>query len=323
MPVLNPPFSQTAGLIPSSAGITLPAAVRYRRSEPLILPEQDIDLFLTNDLRTPRLEKLHTRLWLAGLPFPARPLHRQRIMGREICPTELPDEHLVWHCTKLFIKPLPEFLLSHEFWAEQLCSDPALHRSATGFLLSYSWLISHESDFFIARDAHLIPTRADWINWTAFMRDFLSHLDLDTLTQVDRRYKYGELRLSRLNSLTRYLPSEWSYRNLLYGYMTTSTWYQAFFERNFSWLLVIFVYLSVVLSALQVGLGAYEAGPVFNKLSYELALMSLASVAFSVGLIALVWFLLFWSHLLTTMDLKRKSEIKTKKILIEREQNQG
>ncbi|KAK7750567.1 hypothetical protein SLS62_007543 [Diatrype stigma] len=244
------------------------------------MPESHMDQFLSTELRTKKLDKLYDQLWLAGLPLPARPLQRQRMMGREIYLTERPDEHLVWHRTKLLLKPLPEFLLCHMFWEERLCSDGALYRSAAGLLLSYAWLIGHKGDFALAQEAKLIPPEIDWPAWTDFMKDFLQNIDVDSSTQVDRRYHYGELRLSRLNTITRFLPSMWSYNNFVWGYLSTSTWYQAFFERNFSWILTAFVFMSVTLSAMQVGLGTQQLrdNQPFDNLSYGVALLAVAAV---------------------------------------------
>ncbi|KAJ9148946.1 hypothetical protein NKR23_g4650 [Pleurostoma richardsiae] len=266
-----------------------------------------MDRFLVAELRTTRLDKLHDHLWLAGLPLPARPLQRQRMMGRHIYLTERPDEHLVWHRTELLIKPLPDFLLCHMFWTQHLCFDVALYRSAAGLLLSYAWLIGHKGDFILAKEAKLIPDEVEWLEWNEFMKDFLRNVDLETLAQVDRRYRYGELRLSRLNSMTRFLPSMWSRKNFVRGYLSTSTWYQAFFQRNFSWLLATFVFISVVLSAMQVGLATQQlsSSRPFENLSYGAALSAIAAVFLGAGVMWLVWFVLFFYHLLSTISLDR------------------
>lgn len=308
MAALTPPFSAPKSPITDPSHLTFPAAVQGSRKMPLIIPERHMELFLNAELRPKKLDNLHNHLWLAGLPLPARPLQRQRMMGREIYVTELPDEHLVWHRTKLLLKPLPEFLLCHIFWVEYLCSDITLYQSAVGLLLSYVWLIGHESDFILAREAKLIPIEVDWPKWTDFVKDFLQNIDLDSLAQVDRRYHYGELRLSRLNTITRFLPSMWSYDNFIRGYLSTSTWYQAFFERNFSWLLTTFGFMSVTLSAMQVGLGTqkFSANQPFDKLSYGVTLLAIATVFLAAGAAWFVWFVLFCYHVLSTIKFDRK-----------------
>lgn len=108
-----PPFSNENALR-SSAHAALPH--NFRHNDQLLDPRKETCAYLKTDLQTPMLSKIHRLLWLAGLPRPARPLHRQRLLLRTIYLTESPDEHLVWHETCIFIKPLPEYLLDYEFW---------------------------------------------------------------------------------------------------------------------------------------------------------------------------------------------------------------
>lgn len=233
------------------------------------------------------------------------------MMNRVVFPTERPDEHLVWHQTRILLKPLPDFLLCHAFWAAHLCTDPGLHASAVGLLLSYTWLIAHRGDFDLALKEGLLPSSVRWERWTALAGEFLQAIDLATLAGVDRRYRYSELRLSRLNSLSRYLvPAVWSFDNLVFGYIRTSTWYTAFFDRHFGWLLAVFVYFTVVLSGLQVGLATADlAGTTqFQNLSYGAAVVSVAAVFGIIAAMLIVWFVLFWYHLLSTIAYATKVE---------------
>lgn len=265
-------------------------------------PSRDISTYLALDLNTPKLNHIHQHLWLAGLPNAARPLHRQKLLGRSILVTEDTDEHLVWFEAQIFIKPLPDFLLDYDYWNDNICSDQGLHKSACGLLLSYAWLVRHKSDLDIAIESGLLPKNMEWMNWVEFMDHFLDNIDFGTLSQVNQRYKYGELRLSRLNTIYRVIPPAYSIKNFVRGYRSGSTWYNAFFERHFKWILVVFAVLSVFLSALQVGLATPKlqgSGP-FQKISYGFVLASLFSVVASIALVFLLWLGLFWYHLLTT-----------------------
>lgn len=260
------------------------------------------------ELCTPKLDTLHHHLWLAGLPIPGRSLSRQKLMGRRILLTERPDEHLVWHDGEMFLKPLPDYLLCHAFWEQHLFDkDPKVHASAAGLLLSYAWLIQHRSDFAIARELTLLPEGFEFAAWTRLMTEFMSNVDLETMAQVDRRYKFGELRLSRLNSLTRL-------RNLLFGRVTFARGhmnfpkrYTTFFKTRFGWLLAAFAYISVILSTLQVGLGtALDESFAFQKLSYVITIGSLV-VAFGSSLsIFVVWLVLFVFHVFSARSFSRK-----------------
>jgi hypothetical protein len=258
-------------------------------------------------LRTPRLNDIQQHLWLAGLPNAARPLHRQKLIGRNILVTEDPDEHLIWFEGQIFIKPLPDFLLDWNYWSDNLCSDQELHKSACGLLLSYAWLVRHKSDLDIARDIGLLSKNIEWPNWVEFLEAFLDNINLETLSQVNERYKYGELRLSRLNLIYRLFPPSYSLTNFIRGYKAGSTWYNAFFKRHFKWMLAVFVVLSVFLSALQVGLTTYvlQDNGTFQRFSYVFVIAALIAVAASATLVFLAWLGLFWYHLLSTQRYNR------------------
>ncbi|KAI1498141.1 hypothetical protein F5X99DRAFT_394688 [Biscogniauxia marginata] len=309
-PRLNPPFSLDKSLTEPTQIIHL-ASTRSIDGR-IIAPCENLHTYLAAELRTPRLNQLHEHLWLAGRPVPARPLHRQRLINRNIVITERPDEHIVWHENRIFLKPLPDFLLSHGYWEEHLCEDDGLHASACGLLLSYAWLVAHRSDFNIAIDTSLIPPQVTWEKWTAIMSDVLNSLDLETMEGIDPRYQYGELRLSRLNMLTRWLvPRLWSRNSFVYGYMSSSTWYSAFFRRQFGWLLGGFAYMSVALSALQVGLATdtLHAREDYQRLGYGISLCSIVVLDTGLAAIVLLSFGLFWYHVITTLMFLRRVQL--------------
>ncbi|KAF2186743.1 hypothetical protein K469DRAFT_144567 [Zopfia rhizophila CBS 207.26] len=302
---LSPPISNTSLLKDSSSTAHKPESLHPAitfEGDKFVRPNRDTFTYLALDLKTPRLNDIHQHLWLAGLPNAARPLHRQKLLGRNILVTEDPDEHLVWFEAQIFVKPLPDFLLDYNYWNDYLCSDEELHKSACGLLLSYAWLVRHKSDLNIAQETGLLSNNIGWPNWVEFLETFLDNINLDTLSDVNKRYKYGELRLSRLNAIYRLIPPTYSFHNFIRGYRSGSTWYNAFFERHFKWMLAVFAAFSVFLSALQVGLATpmlQENGP-FKRASYGFALASLIAVVASVALVIFVWTGLFWYHLLST-----------------------
>jgi len=304
--ILRPPFMADKGLIQPHE-IVHPAAVR--RGYSLARPESHMVQFLSDELRTPKLDAIYSWLWLAGLPVASRSLQRQCMTNRNIFLTERPDEHLVWWHDQIFLKPLPEYLLCHDFWMVHLCKDEALHRSACGLLLSYAWLVQRKSDFELAKRSFLVPEELKWGGWVEFMKSFLSYIDLDTLEQVDRRYQYGELRLVRLNLLTRIKAmSMRSKEQFMYGFMSTSTWYTAFLQKNFAWLAVVFIYATLLLSTLQVGLAtsALQESRAFQNMSRGLTLASLTGGFVAVVAVFLLIWYLFGYHLITTALFLRK-----------------
>jgi hypothetical protein len=268
----------------------------------ILRPNREPTPYLALELNTPRLNAIHRHLWLAGIPTAARPLHRQKLLGRSILITEDPDEHLVWFETYIFIKPLPDFLLDWDSWNGHLCLEQELHEAACGLLLSYAWLVRHRCDLDIAREHGLLPKDIEWASWVTFLDTFLDNISLSTLGEVSERYKYGELRLSRLNAIYRLAPPVYSLRNLVRGYQSGSTWYAAFFERHFRWMLAVFASLSVLLSAFQVGLATetLENSGAFQRASYGFTILSIVAVAASVALVFLIWLSLFCYHLLAT-----------------------
>lgn len=286
------------------------------QGDQFLRPNRTPGAFLALDLKTPRLNDIHQHLWLAGLPNAARPLHRQKLIGRSILITEDPDEHLVWFEAQLFIKPLPDFLLNYKYWNDNLCSDLELRKCACGLLLSYAWLVRHKSDLIIAKESGLVSKNMEWPDWVEFLEGFLDNINLEALCDVNKRYKYGELRLSRLNTIYRVIPPAYFLRNFIRGYRSGSTWYNAFFERHFKWMLAVFAILSVFLSALQVGLATMlQSNRLFQDVSYRFAIASLVAIVASVVLLFLVWLGLFMYYLLSTwrndraVDRRRRSSL--------------
>lgn len=293
---LLPPFEDNSTLVKSL--VSLPAVIRCGGS--LFQPGLDLQKYLNLELKTPKLDRVQKYLWLAGLPRAARSLHRQRLLGRTILIDEDINEHLVWVEERFYVKPLPQYLLNFQFWTDNLCKDVELHKSACGLILSYAWLVCHQSDFRIAIELGLLPNGIEWEQWTTFMTDFLGHIDIHSLKDVSDRYKYGELRLTRLNTIYRLVL--FSSRSLVSGYMASSTWYKSFFARNFAWLLAVFAYFTVVLSALQVGLAttSLQESEAFQSASYGFSVASVVAVAVSVFLIFIIWLFLFIYHLFST-----------------------
>jgi uncharacterized membrane protein len=250
------------------------------------LANDDIKAFLEEDLALERLNRIHGHLWMAGRPMRARPLHRYKMYGYDMLGTQQMDLHLLRYSNKLLVKPLPEYMLSASFWEDHLCGDKdeELWKSATGWLLSYVWLITSPIDLKLAHDNALLPTAITWAWWKPFVTDFLTHVDMITLQHVNKRYQFGDLRLSRINSIYR---TRFFFTHFVRGYLYGYNRYVVFFERNFSWILILFVFLSLVLSAMQVGtaLDELNGSKAFLKGSYGVVVLSMVSVAAVLGIV--------------------------------------
>jgi hypothetical protein len=204
-----PPFSKANELVRDLVPAPCTAQSETLPGQPSVLLKNlvRVQKFLHNDLWSEDLEKIAPRLWIMTTPSSANinPLHRQRVKGREIIVTEEARLHLVWIHDRIFIKPIPRYLLSHDFWDVYLDPKPEsldgersnLRAAATGFLRTYRYLIKHESDFHLAQQdsLRLIPKDVDWASFCRFASD-LNHI---ADSAVSERYCFGELRLTRLN----------------------------------------------------------------------------------------------------------------------------
>lgn len=298
----------------------LPAA--YRRSgleassRTVAVPARSVRDFLSKELCLGKLDLMLGHLWFAGDERPAAPLHSQLAIGREIVVCERMDLHLLWWNTgKIFMKPVPRFLLDHTFWTEHLtcpagcaCQAPAtpspgggnrqetrqvepacagkLRKVALGFLFTYTCLISYESDFHVANETRLLPRLADdkiiqWTEWKKLVDEILSAYDP---SMVHPRFWRGELRLERLNTIHRFTqlspfdPYFRSWRN-----------YGALFRDNLTWLSATTVFVALVLTAMQVGLATEQLqdDPKFMAASYGFTVFAIIGPISVFGLVVL------------------------------------
>ena len=339
MPSLRPPFSQRDNLLAACSPACFHGKTTYNRSNPsqvscssehrtsLTLPavyhdksrslqtieetdEHSIQNYLEWELTVPRLNEIHGYLWLAGRPMGARPLHRQAMLGRELVMTEQVDLHMVWQERRIFIKPMPDFLLDYEFWKDHICRDTNLYECGCGFLLSYVWLVCSKSDLRMAQNAGLIGHEINWEYWVAFTRSLLRAIDIQTLEQVNRRYHYGELRLCRLNWIYRLTSNHRNHVTLIRGYMYGYTKYSEVVQRNFAWVLVAFVYITIVLTAMQVGLATDRLGQsdIFQTASYGFTVFSILAPLIIVAFLGLNLLSLTAFNVVATISFKRRTE---------------
>jgi hypothetical protein len=106
-----------------------------------------------------------------------------------------------------------------------------------------------------------------------------------------------------------------STKNFVHGYMSDSTWYRAFFERNFAWLLAVFAHVTVILSAMQVGLATerLQGSRPFQDASWGFAVTSIIIVIAIIWIILTFWAVPFWFHMCTTRQYVKGTEIRRAK----------
>lgn len=247
------------------------------------LDRSDILQFLETDFRTPQLDAFSKWLWLVSTQDSSHvfSLTHQVAVGREITVTENPELHLVWHDHRVFVKPIPPFLLSHAFWSAVLEPEPsastnkdAVYKSILGFMRTYQHLVQHPSDFALAEKHGLLPIdcnsiykRADGenvaaelacgdensrITYTSFVKFIqafgpLAILDAD----VSPRYQYGQLRLGPLNFWGKFVLRKFIFFKV-YGN------YDAYFGRFYGPFLFTFGVLSILISSIQLGYSSQQ-----------------------------------------------------------------
>ena len=224
------------------------------------------------------------------------------MMGRKLVATEQADLHLVWYDDNFFVKPLPDYLLSHRFWTANICSHDDLYADACGFLMTYVWLVRNKIDFELAKSSSLLPDGLTWPIWAKFVHDVASKVDLERPSPISKRYKYGELRLARLDQIYRLSP-KFHFKYLLQGYLYAYSSYSGFFRREFAWLVVAFAYISIILSAMQVGLATSQLkdDALFNNGSFGFAVSAIIFPVAMTGVAVLLYACLWVFHLTTTL----------------------
>ncbi|KAI0422195.1 hypothetical protein F5X98DRAFT_196158 [Xylaria grammica] len=277
----------------------LPAAHRTKKDH-IIAPQADTE-FLGDELLVNRINDVQDWLWVCGRPMPPRPLHHQVVLSREITITENPELHLLWSNKRIFLKPLPSWLLDPEFWRSHLLRDTNLAQCARGFLFSYTALIAYESDFRLAQEKGLVPSSLTWAGWKCVVREVLQSHDM---AMVNSRYWYGELRLDRLNIV--YRLKGFIFRG--YSRVGGQADYSNFIAENFAVVATLLGYVVLVLSSLQVGLGVDRLieNTAFMDFSYGFTVFSIiAPVILCVGIFALV-LAMFISNWLATKKYEEK-----------------
>ncbi|GAP93164.2 putative subtilisin-like serine protease [Rosellinia necatrix] len=169
-----------------------------------------------------------------------------------------------------------------------------LRRCALGLLYTYACLIAYESDFAIANEKRLLPRRADgaeirWEDWRRLVREALEGRQKWQQWQRDNkdggggdysgpgwevhpRFERGELRLSRLNLVSRYtrFPPFTSY---VRGWRS----YSSLIGDNVTSLATAAIFIALVLTAMQVGLATdrLKDNATFGDVSYVFSIIAI------------------------------------------------
>jgi hypothetical protein len=301
----------------------------FRVGNDLYAPSDCPDFaYIEAELDPKQLHEIIRHLWLAGRPVPPRALHQQLLLGRDIIVSERIDIHCVWGQGRIFVKPLPRYLLNKDFWQQHLAcrcdqtnpsagappspplcsqSEPCEHRHlrqcAYGFLLSYVALIARESDYTIARAKELIPADVTWPKWRRFVRELL-HNEQDgdlrpeqLYADVAERFIYGELRLNRLRLIDKVIHGPFSS-----NFMSNWSSYGSFARDNSASIIAATAWILLILSAMQVGLGTDRLvdSDAFQDASWGFTVFSIIAPIGAVIILLVVFSVVFWVNLVKT-----------------------
>ena len=261
-----------------------------------VLNRDGLTDWIGEDTNVDRLNRIHKHLWLTGLARPARPLHEQLVIGREIVITEKPDLHLTWREGRIYVKPLPDYLSCPEVWQDFLIQDAHLYGAVLGMLWSWLWLVRTRSDFNLALSKWLLPPHMTWSHWSTICRVVVRNVDREL---INPRYRYGELEIARLNWLYRFCSNTLSLEYLIRGYMYGYTGYSTWFKRNTAWLAGSLVYIALVLTAMQVGMltDRLQGNTSFQAVCVGFTVFAILAPLLGVSLVLLIIVLVFLFNL--------------------------
>ncbi|KAG0283976.1 hypothetical protein BGZ96_011670 [Linnemannia gamsii] len=218
-------------------------------------------------------------LWKAGRHCEkTRPLTELQCLGDSFVVTIDIKLHLVWDTRSkiMYLKPLPAWCTNHIIVEKIRDNDPELYENLCGFLYSYSRLIRSSHDFELAKKTLLIRTEVEWESWRRFAINFEQFPPV----RLHGRYRYGPLRLDRLNLIKR---TNFGNAGLFYHSVYPS--YGAYFEGYFQAAILVFAFLSIMLSCGQVLLGIADTPAYMGGLFYY---VSVVSFWITIGIIVVI-----------------------------------
>ena len=292
-PVSSLPLSDLKGsTIPTAGGQA--SLLAQRPSE----TDTPTGQFMVSELSMEVLNDIHNHLWMAGSYGNISQLHHQRVILRDIIPSELPQLHLVWFDRIIYIKPLPDCLIKDSRYLSQNVDHSGV---VAGFLRSYCSLIQRPLDLSTAQESNLISKDVTWEQWAPF-RDIVLTKTGDM--NINKRYEYGELRLNRLDIIYRFTG-----RGLTY--FTVHRTYKTYFVQYFSTFATVFAFVAIVLTAMQVLVTIEGIPQRVATTSYRFSVAVLIGVCLCFGSIVFMFVSMFVYNLILTWLAHRRDEAST------------
>lgn len=206
-------------------------------------------------------------------------------MGREIVVTEHPGLHLIWYHDRIFVKPIPVYMLSAAFWNYIAEVDQNVLRASLGFMRTYCHLIRYGVDFSTAIALELLPkVETAPFDFEGFI-EFISQFEDVSDKVVSPRYVYGSIRLTRLNFLA-----------LIFlgrpAYFALRPQYGEYIGHAFVPIITLFAILSTILSSMQVALAVQDphAAASWETFTKVAKWFSIAVIILVASLVVFLWF---------------------------------
>ncbi|KAJ7715796.1 hypothetical protein B0H16DRAFT_1701561 [Mycena metata] len=234
----------------------------------------DIHEFLCRELFVPKLNDIHKHLLAGRLARQSAPPPLARHGWKE------------YHDRAIFVKPLPVY-------TRHVAVHDGVDAAARGLLLTYAHLVVHESDFALALQHGLLPRRIAWIVWCRLQQ----HPAKIPRTTANKRYQYGQLRLTRLNLIYRFGRGRLAYFRLHRSYT-------GYFGAQYRTSLILFAYVTVVQSGLQTILNSGEGSTgaaAMARTSVQFGVLTVGLVVISVAFQFLYFLIVFLHNLRATL----------------------
>jgi len=169
----------------------------------------------------------------------------------------------------------------------------------------------------MAQELRLLPAQINWEGWIRFSKAILKNINPEQPEDINPRFLYGELRLARLNLIYRFCSKTTSWRVFVRGYNYGYHQYSTFVQRNFAWFLTVVVYITLVLTAMQVGFATDELknNAAFSRASYGFTVFAILAPLGLGGTIAVVVAVLFVTNVVFTLGRRGKTRAKNKDLL--------
>lgn len=273
--------------------------------DPELFPDLAI---LEKEMEVRELDEVDGWLWIVGVKGNVRSLHHQKVLLREIIPTDLTRLHLVWFDRYVYVKPLPDYLLDYKYVHDKIeeykdlpKDDPIrldpkrkwkpdyLRQAITGFLRSYCSMVQSKTDLKVAQDLGLLKEDLDWIAWSRYRKSILEKtkpLFEGGEPDVTRRYQFGELRLGRLNIVYRL-----TFRSIVY--FTVHKEYNTYFQQYFSLFIAAFAIVATILTAMQVLVGIPGKDKLVVDVSYWFGVVAMIVILICLAPVLLLFVVLF------------------------------